>query len=63
MFEHLGYRNNPGETDMTLLNDKIAIITGASTGIGRSAAKHFAREGAKLVVSGRRLDSLDAGIT
>ncbi|MCW0015615.1 SDR family oxidoreductase [Rhizobium sp. BT-226] len=47
---------------MTLLNDKIAIITGASSGIGRAAAKLFAREGAKLVVTGRRQDALDAVI-
>ncbi|KAF5885981.1 SDR family NAD(P)-dependent oxidoreductase, partial [Rhizobium sp. PEPV16] len=48
---------------MTLLNDKIAIITGASSGIGRAAAKLFARQGAKLVVTGRRQDALDAVIT
>ncbi|MGO7160910.1 SDR family NAD(P)-dependent oxidoreductase, partial [Rhizobium johnstonii] len=47
---------------MTLLNDKIAIITGASSGIGRAAAKLFARQGAKLVVTGRRQDALDAVI-
>jgi len=45
---------------MTLLNDKIAIVTGASSGIGRAAAKLFAREGARLVVNGRRQDALDA---
>ncbi|MDF0699962.1 SDR family oxidoreductase [Rhizobium sp. MC63] len=45
---------------MTLLNDKVAIITGASSGIGRAAAKLFAREGAKIVVTGRRQAALDA---
>jgi len=34
-----------------LLNDEVAIITGAGQGIGRSAAIIFAREGAKVVVS------------
>jgi 3-oxoacyl-[acyl-carrier protein] reductase len=33
------------------LKDKVAIITGASKGIGASIAKHFAEEGAKVVVN------------
>jgi meso-butanediol dehydrogenase/(S,S)-butanediol dehydrogenase/diacetyl reductase len=33
------------------LNDKIAVITGAASGIGRAAAMLFAREGAKLVLA------------
>ena len=33
---------------------KIALVTGALTGIGRAAAMAFAQEGAKVVVSGRR---------
>src|SRR5258707_12966901 len=36
------------------LQDKVAIVTGASGGIGRSTAKLFAAEGAKLVVGARR---------
>ncbi len=34
------------------LKDKIAIITGGGTGIGRACALRFAQEGAKLVVAG-----------
>ena len=36
---------------MSKLENKIAVITGASKGIGASIAKHFAAEGAKVVVN------------
>jgi NAD(P)-dependent dehydrogenase (short-subunit alcohol dehydrogenase family) len=39
---------------------KVAIITGASSGIGRAVATLFAAEGARLVVAARRRDVLDA---
>lgn len=45
---------------MTSINNKIAIITGASSGIGRAAAKLFAREGAKVIVGARRENALNA---
>lgn len=40
------------------LSGKTAIITGASSGIGAAAARLFAREGANVVLSGRRSDVL-----
>jgi NAD(P)-dependent dehydrogenase (short-subunit alcohol dehydrogenase family) len=45
---------------MTILSGKIAIITGASAGIGYATAKLFAREGAKIVVGARRQPELTA---
>ncbi len=42
------------------LKNKIALITGASSGIGCAAAKLFAKEGAKIVVCARREEQLEA---
>lgn len=42
------------------LNGKVAIVTGASSGIGRAIASLFAANGARVVVGARRHDLLDA---
>ncbi len=43
---------------MTSLKDQVALIVGASSGIGRESAVLFAREGAKVMASARREDRL-----
>ena len=45
---------------MSALSNKVAIITGASSGIGYATARRFAREGAKVVVTARRQPELEA---
>ena len=44
----------------TRLKDKIVIVTGAGTGIGRACALALAGEGAKVALVGRRKEKLDA---
>jgi len=46
--------NNPFD-----LTGKVAIITGASRGIGQSIAEHYAQSGAKVVLASRKQEALD----
>ena len=48
---------------MGLLEGKTAVVTGGSTGIGFAAARRFAAEGARVYLTGRRKEELDAAVT
>src|SRR5260370_10260762 len=41
---------------MKTLEDKVAVITGSTSGIGARTAEVFVAEGAKVVIAGRRQD-------
>lgn len=45
---------------MSHLTNKIILITGASSGIGQACARLFVAQGAKVILSARRVDKLQA---
>lgn len=47
---------------MGRLDNKIAVITGATSGIGLASAQRFAQEGARVFMMGRRQAELDAAV-
>lgn len=47
---------------MDKLAGKVAVVTGANSGIGLAAAKQFAREGARVFLTGRRQAELDMAV-
>lgn len=44
---------------MTSIQDRVALITGSTSGIGAACAKMFARSGAKLILAARRIERLE----
>ena len=47
---------------MRKLNNKVAVVTGGSSGIGLATARRFIADGAEVVITGRDQDMLDAAI-
>src|SRR6201991_4990137 len=48
---------------MGKLDGKVAVITGATTGLALAGAKLFVDEGAHVFISGRRKDALEDAVT
>lgn len=48
---------------MTKLDNKIAVVTGGSSGIGLATAKRFITDGAEVVITGRNEQALDNAVT
>jgi len=47
---------------MSLLKNKIAVVTGGSSGIGLATAKRFVEEGAYVFIAGRRHAEIDKAV-
>jgi len=44
------------------LSDKVAVVTGGTTGIGFATARRFVEEGASVVITGRTQETLDSAL-
>lgn len=53
------FKRNTTFVTMDKFSDKVVWITGASSGIGKALAVEFARRGARIILSSRKLQELD----
>lgn len=44
------------------MKDKVVVITGGSSGIGKALAEEFGNKGSKIVITGRKQDALDEAL-
>src|SRR5260370_7591585 len=56
----LVFRLLKGKSAMSALQGKVALITGGSSGIGLATAREFHAQGARVVLSGRDREKLEA---
>ncbi len=47
---------------MSRFSDKVAVVTGGSSGIGLATARRFIADGARVVITGRNQEALDAAV-
>src|SRR5882757_6675981 len=58
----LSDHHSRSEDGMGRLQGKIAVITGANSGIGLASARRFVAEGAHVYITGRRQEELDKAV-
>src|SRR4051812_47014134 len=53
-------RERPNAERGNNVKDQVVIVTGGSNGMGKAMAERFAKDGAKVVITGRNLEKLEA---